>query len=693
MVREFPSSQASKLSAPLDQDPRVRLTNQARPDHLTTGYSHIGTPPGRMAYSQDLGQEMEQEDTIMDEFSNFDPLLLWLDAQNRLPQADQMDCGINSTDYQQQQQPPPQAPMSPQTFQQLAPPEGYDMGLKRSPQSASNVLEGGYGGSQPVAAGFQQQGASHVELGYHQSGLLSPQSIIRDQYEGMCVPGPDDGVNRGIPQQFYGLLQNPAAYSPRLLPSAAEGAQMGAAQRLPPGVATDTEAAQRTAWAYAFDVVPADPDDTNVLEHLIAINDKLGRKRLADYRFAWTTSPAFGNQSVRRYILPERLRQDDRTRLLFMQVFNGNRPYNLKLPGYEFKMVQVFEPRQFHTPNDDYQAIAGLGEDDGVDSLPRFGDHDITDLAAYNPPAAPPFPSPEPHHDIDLTSLPAIPEQAATLPTPKDDADIHAAQRSKPIPKPERQVRKNAHGKYECTWTGCTEDVKQFNRKCEWNKHMDKHERPYKCLAEGCEKLAGFTYSGGLLRHEREVHDKHGGPRNPLNCPHVNCKRHAGKGFSRLENLNEHLRRVHTNPIPGASGDEAGEDGDSVAASESGQMLPQQIQYQPQQPQPQPQPQPQITPVVPQKRPHEEDETDLRSEVKRLRKSEEDLFQANADLIRQLEAQKHQAEVDAANQKQELEAQKRQIMAMMADMTNMRQQLGPSEQQHQSSPLLDDAFP
>jgi len=74
----------------------------------------------------------------------------------------------------------------------------------------------------------------------------------------------------------------------------------------------------------------------------------------------------------------------------------------------------------------------------------------------------------------------------------------------------------------------------------------DKHDRPYKCREDGCEKLPGFTYSGGLLRHEREVHGKHGGPRKQLNCPHPNCKRHQGKGFSRQENLNEHLRRVHT---------------------------------------------------------------------------------------------------------------------------------------------------
>jgi hypothetical protein len=47
------------------------------------------------------------------------------------------------------------------------------------------------------------------------------------------------------------------------------------------------------------------------------------------------------------------------------------------------------------------------------------------------------------------------------------------------------------------------------------------------------------------LRHEREVHGKHGGPKEQLRCTVPECKRHAGKGFTRKENLNEHLRRVH----------------------------------------------------------------------------------------------------------------------------------------------------
>jgi len=74
---------------------------------------------------------------------------------------------------------------------------------------------------------------------------------------------------------------------------------------------------------------------------------------------------------------------------------------------------------------------------------------------------------------------------------------------------------------------------------------MDKHDRPYKCQEPGCEKLQGFTYSGGLLRHQREVHKMHGGTKKALYCPIVTCKRHTGSGFTRKENLSEHMRRVH----------------------------------------------------------------------------------------------------------------------------------------------------
>ena len=74
---------------------------------------------------------------------------------------------------------------------------------------------------------------------------------------------------------------------------------------------------------------------------------------------------------------------------------------------------------------------------------------------------------------------------------------------------------------------------------------MDRHERPYKCHEPECELNAGFTYSGGLLRHQREVHKMHQSTKQPLFCPFPNCNRSSGNGFTRKENLEEHKRRRH----------------------------------------------------------------------------------------------------------------------------------------------------
>ncbi|KAA8565063.1 hypothetical protein EYC84_010823 [Monilinia fructicola] len=162
--------------------------------------------------------------------------------------------------------------------------------------------------------------------------------------------------------------------------------------------------------------------------------------------------------------------------------------------------------------------------------------HETQEQDEFKPHDEPHYPSPPPpmsENPYTAQPMTETPEhQVLELPElPKDEEEAPSPGRSKPVPKPDR------------------EKSKIFNRKCEWSKHMDKHDRPYRCKETGCEKLPGFTYSGGLLRHEREVHGKHGGPKKQLNCPHPNCKRHTGKGFSRQENLNEHLRRVHTDGV------------------------------------------------------------------------------------------------------------------------------------------------
>ncbi|KAL8638274.1 MAG: hypothetical protein Q9228_004563 [Teloschistes exilis] len=83
---------------------------------------------------------------------------------------------------------------------------------------------------------------------------------------------------------------------------------------------------------------------------------------------------------------------------------------------------------------------------------------------------------------------------------------------------------RNATGQITCVHPNCENVEPVFSRRCEWT---------------------GFTYSGGLSRHQREVHRQHGGPKACYMCPHQDCKRSTGSGFSRKENLQEHLRRVH----------------------------------------------------------------------------------------------------------------------------------------------------
>ena len=101
-------------------------------------------------------------------------------------------------------------------------------------------------------------------------------------------------------------------------------------------------------------------------------------------------------------------------------------------------------------------------------------------------------------------------------------------------------------GNFYCRHRDCSGKTPTFRRACEWNKHMDRHERPYKCEHESCVNSIGFTYSGGLLRHQREVHRWHQTTKSRIFCPFTGCPRDSsGEGFSRKENLEEHKRRRH----------------------------------------------------------------------------------------------------------------------------------------------------
>lgn len=97
---------------------------------------------------------------------------------------------------------------------------------------------------------------------------------------------------------------------------------------------------------------------------------------------------------------------------------------------------------------------------------------------------------------------------------------------------------------------------------------MDKHIRPFKCPIAGC-RVNNFATSGDLKRHEREVHAA-----PTFVCPITSCKRHR-KGFSRKDNLAQHMRRTHEAPAL-VSGEQAGQSSTSEESAEgitSGRLL------------------------------------------------------------------------------------------------------------------------
>ncbi|KAG4440426.1 hypothetical protein IFR05_004070 [Cadophora sp. M221] len=89
-----------------------------------------------------------------------------------------------------------------------------------------------------------------------------------------------------------------------------------------------------------------------------------------------------------------------------------------------------------------------------------------------------------------------------------------------------------------CQWAGCAEK-RVFQQESAFRRHMNKHERPYKCPTANC-KAKDFTNSGDLKRHQRTVHSK-----GLFFCPVSSCKRYA-KGFGRKDNREEHVKRVHS---------------------------------------------------------------------------------------------------------------------------------------------------
>jgi hypothetical protein len=97
-------------------------------------------------------------------------------------------------------------------------------------------------------------------------------------------------------------------------------------------------------------------------------------------------------------------------------------------------------------------------------------EQDDNSIQHHRYPSPPPPLSENPYNPqtLDATTALAM-DEMPELP-PKEESDAPSPGRSKPIPKPDREVTKGEDGRFVCNWAGCTEEIRSFNRKCEWSK-------------------------------------------------------------------------------------------------------------------------------------------------------------------------------------------------------------------------------
>ncbi|KAI1467069.1 uncharacterized protein F4812DRAFT_47692 [Daldinia caldariorum] len=139
-----------------------------------------------------------------------------------------------------------------------------------------------------------------------------------------------------------------------------------------------------------------------------------------------------------------------------------------------------------------------------------------------------------------------LPDDMFALPpayTRRSSGDGESSARDHPLYK---NAYPQADGLFHCPFEGQSScNHKPEKLKCNYDKFVDSHLKPYRCKIESCEN-ARFSSTACLLRHEREAHAMHGHGDKPYLCTYDGCDRAVpGNGFPRQWNLKDHMRRVH----------------------------------------------------------------------------------------------------------------------------------------------------
>ncbi|KAK4165328.1 hypothetical protein QBC43DRAFT_32083 [Cladorrhinum sp. PSN259] len=246
-----------------------------------------------------------------------------------------------------------------------------------------------------------------------------------------------------------------------------------------------------------------------------------------------------------------------------------NFPDGLPYAGDMGAMAQHVNPQIFdtglisHSPPQSWSSLSPVdsplsspGVQDGSDDV-WSAPHSASSPGESHHSNSPPLPGQSPSmmrnasqfvtsEDLQANLMPAIGEDAFALPPAFGSRRLSGEGESARDHYLYKNAYPHADGLFHCPWEGqpsCNHKAEKL--KCNYDKFVDSHLKPYRCKVEGCQN-ARFSSTACLLRHEREAHAMHGHGEKPYLCTYEGCERSvSGHGFPRQWNLRDHMRRVH----------------------------------------------------------------------------------------------------------------------------------------------------
>lgn len=183
-------------------------------------------------------------------------------------------------------------------------------------------------------------------------------------------------------------------------------------------------------------------------------------------------------------------------------------------------------PHQHH-PTLSQQQLTPISTSTGDFDLDLDLDLDL-DFDLDEPPSQPPT---QPHHLADENATAAIPCSSSSSPPrsqyPHNHHHVHRDLTNYGIPNPD--------GTWRCAYPGCSSQA-LFRRGCDLRKHYNRHRKHLFCRYEGCPQAVRGGFSS---KKDRDRHEAKHNPEIP--CEWDGCRR----VFSRMDNMKDHVRRIH----------------------------------------------------------------------------------------------------------------------------------------------------